>query len=356
MPCNCLEGLRRTTLLFVASLFAIGPAHANERLSGSEVQIFIENDLFARTDRYYTNGLKIGLDAPGERLMDLFARPARELLDRFRIDPESDTAKALARTYYGIFLGQNMYTPRRIAVAAPQPFDRPWASWTYLGFVAQREENEQLNSAEIDIGLVGPASGGGDLQTAWHKLIDSPKPQGWGNQIPNELAFVATAMHKQRLAQAQVPFMPLKIEVVPHLGLSVGTVMTLARAGGMLRVGRNMTGFGPDTIEPGGAMLSGTRNASTGAGRGEWEGYAFVGADHRLVARNIFLDGTAFRKSASVDRRVHVYDLTWGIAGQLGRFRASLTRVRRSEEFHTRIGGGGGRQYFDSINIGYELR
>ncbi|MFM9971646.1 MAG: lipid A deacylase LpxR family protein, partial [Burkholderiales bacterium] len=226
-------------------------------------------------------------------------------------------------------------------------------SWSYLGFVAQREKDDRLISAEIDIGVVGPASGGGDLQTAWHKLIDSPKPLGWGNQIPSEIAFVATAMYKRRLPQAKLPLLPLNVQVIPHMGLSAGTVITLARAGGIVRVGRNMSGFGPDTIEPGGAMLNANRNAEVGLNRQDWEAFAFVGADHRLIAHNIFLDGTVFHKSASVERRVHVYDLTWGFAAQWGRLRASLTRVRRSEEFHTQLGGGGGRQHFDSINIGY---
>jgi hypothetical protein len=146
----------------------------------------------------------------------------------------------------------------------------------------------------------------------------------------------------------------LDVEAIPHGGASVGTVMTLARAGGILRLGRHMTGFGPDTIEPGGAMLQNMRrDLEPGRAQGlEW--YGFVGLDHRLVAHNIFLDGTVFRDSPSVQRRPHVYDLSVGFSLRIDAFRLSLTRVRRSEEFFTPASTGG-RQTFDSVNLGFEL-
>ena len=130
--------------------------------------------------------------------------------------------------------------------------------------------------------------------------------------------------------------------------------MTLARAGASLRLGRHMTGFGPDTIEPGGSMLQNMRrDIEPGRAEGiEW--YVFAGLDHRLIAHNIFLDGTVFRNSPSVRRRPHVYDLTAGISLRIEAVRLSLTRVRRSEEFFS-IAGNGGAQTFDSINLGIEF-
>ena len=34
--------------------------------------------------------------------------------------------------------------------------------------------------------------------------------------------------------------------------------MTFARAGGIVRLGKNLSGFGPDSVEAGGAMLQST--------------------------------------------------------------------------------------------------
>lgn len=341
----------RRVLLAAALAFAASGAKADAgppepaesvagKLEGAAVQVIIENDFLAGTDRYYTNGIKLGITVPAPLVQDLLRVPAAALLDQFARDPNPP--------HFGLFLGHSLYTPRTITVAAPQPFDRPWAAWLYLAGVAQRAEGDRLDTVEIDVGVVGPAALGREVQTAWHGLVNAPRPRGWHNQLPNEPAFLVSYLHKRRIVLAE------NLEWIGHAGATAGTVMTLARAGGMLRAGFNMTGFGPDGIEPGGATLYNTRRIAEAAGRGEREWYAFVGADLRAVAHNIFLDGTVFRESPDVERRDFVYDLTFGVSARYGGFRISITQVRRSEEFRTPFGGGG-TQTFHSFNFGYEF-
>jgi hypothetical protein len=309
---------------------------------GSEIQLFIENDTLARTDRYYTNGIKFGGGAP----FDILQLPATEILKQ--LAPHAEGA-----IHLGLFLGQNMYTPKDITIKAPQPLDRPWAAWLYLGGVAQRAKGNRLDTVEIDLGLVGPSALGKEVQTEWHRLIGVRQPVGWHNQIPNEPAFLVSYVAKTRQPLGRANGVDL--EMVPHGGVTLGTVLTLARVGGILRLGRNMTGFGPDTIEPGGAMLQNMRRDIEPGRSHELEWYVFAGLDHRLVAHNIFLDGTVFRDSPSVRRRPHVYDMTLGVSLRIDPVRISVTRVRRSEDFFTTVGGGGGRQTFDSVNLGIEF-
>jgi len=310
---------------------------------GSELQLFIENDMLAHTDRYYTNGIKFGIGVPGDTLEELLCD-----FSRFTLAPFSENAEKL---HFGWFAGNNLYTPKIITIAAAQPNDRPWAAWTYLGGVAQRvsKDGGKLDTVEIDLGMVGPPALGDQIQTGWHRLVGASKPLGWGNQIPAEPALLLAYVHKQKLNFGTNFF-----EVIPHAGIDVGNVFTLARAGGIVRFGMNMTGFGPDTIEPGGAMLQNTRNAADPDGRGKFEIYGFVGFDGRLVARNIFLDGTMFRDSPSVSKRDYVNDVSVGASMRYQWLRISLTRIRRSEEFYTAAGGGGG-QTFDSLNLGIEF-
>lgn len=302
---------------------------------GSEFQLFVENDMLASTDRYYTNGLKLGIGAP----FDLLQAPAAELLRQF-------SPRDPAGAHLGLFLGHNLYTPRNIKLSAAQPGDRPWAAWLYLGGVAQRARGNRLDTVEIDVGMVGPAALGEEVQSHWHRFVGSPQPRGWDHQIPNEPGFLASYLQKRRYGDDS-------FGAVVHGGITAGTVMTLGRVGGLVRWGRNMSGFGPDTIEPGGAMLHSTRALGDGLRRGtEW--YLFAGADQRLVAHNIFLDGTVFRDSPSVERRPHVWDVSAGFSFRHEGVRFSWTRVYRSEEFHT-AAGGGGRQRFDSLNLGVEF-
>ncbi len=303
--------------------------------AGSEIQLFVENDMLARTDRYYTNGIKLGVGLPFE----LLQTPAANMLRSFDPDNGDDVQ-------VGLFLGQNMYTPRDITIAAAQLNDRPWAAWLYLGGVAQRARNNRLDTVEFDVGFVGPAALGEEVQKAWHHLVDVKQPQGWDNQASTEPAFMISYLQKRRFGNDRG-------DVILHGGGSLGTVMTHARAGLTLRLGSRLTGYGPDTIEPGGAMLHGTRAQGEKGYQGTSWG-VFAGVDHRLVAHNIFLDGPVFRDGPSVERNRHVRDLSAGFGIRIDKLRFSWTRVHRSEEFRT-AAGGGGTQRFDSLNLGYEF-
>lgn len=332
MPCRfttyCLLSVVALPVYSAAPLLESVPA------AGSEVQLFIENDNLAHTDRYFTNGIKLGVGLPFEFLQ----APAVEVL-RY-LDPGNDAA-----VHVGFFLGQSIYTPRDITIASEQPHDRPWAAWLYLGGVAQVAHGNRLDTVEFDVGMVGPAALGKEVQTAWHHLIDAKQPRGWGNQGSNEPAFMISYLQKRRYGGDNA-------DVILHGGASLGTVMTLARTGAMLRLGRRLDGFGPDTIEPGGAMLHGTRAQGMADYAGKsW--YVFAGVDYRLVAHNIFLDGPVFRDGPGVTRRNQVSDLSVGFSIRIDKIRFSWTRIRRSEEFRSTVGNG--TQSFDSLNLGYEF-
>ena len=314
------------------------PAEA-VNLRGSEIQIFIENDSFGSSDQYYTNGIKIGGGVPAEKVGKLFTRPPNALLDAIT-DGASNN--------FGLFFGQNMYTPRDITIATPQPNDRPWAAWLYIGAVAQSVKDDRLHTVEFDLGIVGPPALGRQVQTAWHNLVDAAEPRGWDNQIRTEPGFLLTYLHKRRYGEIS------GVQLVPHIGATIGTIATFARAGALLRFGQNMTGFGPDGIEPGGAMLKNTRRRQD-AGRSQpYEWFVFAGADGRLIGHNTSLDGSLFRSGPSVATRDYVYDFLTGVSMRIDALRVSVTRINRSEEFYTPLGGGGKQQFY-SVNIGIEF-
>lgn len=317
------------------------PLQCNQS-TACELQIYIENDSVGNgTDRYYTNGIKFGGGVNADRVIDrLLQTPARSALERI--------SDHLGEVHVGLFLGQNLYTPQRITVSQPQPFDRPWAAWLYVGGVAQSVLGNRLQTVELDLGMIGPAALGKPVQTEWHKLVDADIPQGWGNQLRNEPGVLLAYLEKWRYGPTT------GVQAVPHFGVTVGNVMTLARAGGIVRFGQNMSGFGPDTIEPGGAMLQRTRLTDSQSRDGGHEWYLFAGVDARAVARNIFLDGNTFRDSASVDKRAFVYDFKAGFSMRIAPVRVSLTHVQRSPEFSTPLGKSG-VQRFQSLNVSWEF-
>lgn len=337
---NCLINVAFLALWLPASAAAQAPLECNAS-TACEFQLYIENDSVGTgTDRYYTNGIKFGGGVSAKPVIErIFQRPAETVLQSI-----TDNRGNLQ---FGLFLGQNLYTPKNITIAAPQPLDRPWAAWLYVGGVAQNVEGDRLQTVELDLGMVGPLALGKFVQTHWHQLVAADEPKGWHNQLRGEPGLLLAYFEKLRYGPRT------GVQAVPHFGLTVGNVMTLARAGGIVRAGINMTGFGPDTIEPGGAMLQRTRLRDT-ATRSAPEWYVFAGADGRVVARNIFLDGNSFRDSPSVDRRVWVYDLKAGFSLRIAPLRISVTHVRRSAEFSTPAGNGG-TQRFQSFNLSWEF-
>ena len=309
-----------------------------------QIQVFIENDKSTGSDRYYTNGFKLGggVEIP---LVGEAIKPIPEAIINFLAS--EGPGGASPTNHLGFAIGQNIYTPRDISVAENQPFDRPWAAWLYVGSIVQRVRGNRLDTAELDIGVVGPAALGRQVQSGWHALIGADQPKGWANQIPNELAFMAAYLQKRRYGSDS-------FQIVPHAGVTLGTVLTLARAGGIVRYGNRMSGFGPDTIDPGGALLQPTRDQDSPVTGGCCEWYVFAGGDYRWVARNIFLDGPTFRDGPNVNRRNTVYDLSAGFVVRYQKLNFSLTRILRSEEFTTPRGGGG-KQSFYSMNIGWQF-
>jgi len=307
----------------------------------SEAQFLLDNDTWAKTDRYYTSGFKFGGAVHLRNIWQPLQAPGNAALALIRPDPK-------AETFGGIFVGQNLYTPKEIGETRPQPFDRPWAAWLYLGTVLQvvRRDGKVLDSVEFDIGMVGPAALGEDVQTTVHEIVGAPTPRGWHNQLPNEPGFLVAYVHKRKLGNEHA-------DLIPHAGATLGTVLTLARAGGTARLGRNLSGFGPDRIEPSGALLQNTRVSVQSGARPAWEYYAFAGADFRYVAHNIFLDGTVFRDSPSVEKKRFVRDISAGVSVRYRAFRFTLSRVHRSEEFTTPLGGSG-RQAFFGLSLAYE--
>ena len=305
-----------------------------------EIQIFIENDFLAGTDHYYSNGVKVGFGAQA----DAWPKPVQNWLESVYGYLGKDK-----QYEQGFFLGQNIYTPRDIKNPDPQPNDRPWAGWLYAGWALQwltpAEPHPVLDTLELNIGVIGPPALAEEVQTQWHKLVGVSQPRGWDHQLPAEPGFMLGYLKKIKIGNESA-------DIIPHAGVTVGTVMTFARAGGIVRLGKNLSGFGPDSIEAGGAMLQGTHRQTPN--RPQFEYYLFAGLDIRAVGYNVFLDGNFFRSSPGVDREPVVYDVLSGLSLRYRTVRVSFTQIRRSEEFSVN-GIGSGHQTFHSLNLGLEF-
>lgn len=290
-----------------------------------------ENDsLYTHTDKHYTQGLRLSALSPPVG-PDSWAN---DLFDWAQIFPTVFAPGGTRRV--SVFLGQSIFTPVNLDIKPPDPRDRPYGGWLYTGASFLQEAGNQLENFELDLGVVGPGAFGKEVQNDWHQFIGIHQARGWSSQIQNEPGMV---LSYERLWRVPVPFLSRidkgvedGVDIVPQLGGSGGNVFTYGEAGALLRIGRHLEAdYGPVRIRP---ALSGTDYFNPEHLDGDLGFYVFAGAQGRVVACNIFLDGNTFRQSASVEHKTFVADLQAGVSVFWSHHaRVDLSVVRRTDEF-----------------------
>ncbi len=291
---------------------------------------YFENDLFGGTDRHYTNGAK-------------FSWLSRDLVswapDGWRktfVDALPFVNRPGAQKDLGFAFGQNMYTPQNRDVFVPDPTDRPYAGWSYVELSFLSKTESVLDTLSFQAGMVGPHSYAGDVQRAVHRWTANARPNGWEYQIKDEVGVNIVYERKWRL-YARALANVLGVDLVPHLGASVGNVQTYANTGATLRLGLNLpSDFGVQLIRPGGAGSTPIDDLDPRVSpHKNWSVFVFGAGDGRAVARDIFLDGNTFRASRHVGKEPFVADLSFGFGVIAGRWQFTFTQVGRTKEFKT---------------------
>jgi lipid A 3-O-deacylase len=326
----------RTDTLCIAAILTVVPALAlaqdgTEQPRGT-LSIIVENDKFSainsdkQTDRNFTNGIRLNWISEPRSTPEW----GLKLAGWVPMFPEGGTTRV------GYAFGQNMYTPENIQRRDHIVDDRPYSGWTYLGaaITSSRSygDSAQLDTLEVNLGIVGPQSYAAETQREYHRLINSPLPQGWNNQLKNEPGLVLFYERKWRNVGRSQILPGIEGDFSPHVGASLGNVFTYAGTGVTLRVGHNLgVDYGAPRIRPG---LAGSMHFDT-VETDPFAAYAFIGAEGRAVGRDITLDGNTFANSYSVDRRPLVADIQMGFAIVYAPVRFTFTYVMRTREFET---------------------
>ena len=288
------------------------------------INVQVENDLVANTDRGYTSGIRLSYLTPETTLPNWIDRAA-SALPFFSREGQKRV---------GFALGQSIYTPDDISDATPDPDDRPYAGLLYGTIGVISDTGLRVDSLELMLGMIGPASLAEETQKLVHEIIGSQDPKGWKHQLHNEPALMLTYERKWRGMYQFNPY-GFGADASPYVGGSLGNVFTQAAAGMMLRIGQDLPAdYGPPRIKPslpGSDFFIPTRDFG-------W--YLFAGIEARAVLWNVFLDGNTFRDSPSVDKNWLVGDFQFGLAATFAGIRLAYTHVFRTKEFHGQDGIG----------------
>lgn len=313
-------------------LFHSHASGAGKDEAGGTMGIYIENDLFAGTDRHYTSGMKLSWSSHDlEQLSDTpYANP---LLPIFNILPYINEKNYQKNLVFA--LGQNIYTPVNTQAYRLIEDDRPYAGWLYLGVGVVWKDAEVRNSLVLDMGVVGPWSYAQEAQRIVHDLRDMDHPNGWDNQLDNEFGFTLAYERTWRWPKHERRS-GFDWEVLPHAGIALGNVKTYANLGAEARVGLNLPDdFGTASIGPS-ATTSTPVDGLQGADRSRFDlgMYFFARVDGRAVGHNIFLDGNTFSDSHSVGSKPFVADLSVGAAVNYKNTKLAYALVYRTKEFN----------------------
>jgi len=336
--------MKKNVLIVAAALCAgqfseaIAAEDAQERITEDDKAIIsavFENDVFGGTDQNYTNGFRLAYLSSEEKTPHWARWTANHLLPL-----ATDGNKRIS-----VMVGQNMYTPADIRNPAYIPGDRPYAGWLYGSVGMVSDTGKRLDNMMLTVGVVGPSALAGPTQRFVHKVIDVNKPQGWDNQLHDELGVVLTFERKWRGLYEISPF-GVGVDMTPHVGVNLGNVNTDASVGAMFRLGYDLpSDYGPPRIRP---SLPGSDFFIPTSTLG---GYLFAGVEGRAVGHNIFLDGNTFRDSPSVDKKIFVGSVQAGFALTYDAMRLSYTHVFQTREFD----GQRNPEQFGAVTLSYRF-
>lgn len=295
------------------------------------LNLLFEDGFFYNDDRDYTTGYLISWTTAPEDTPDWAIRAARHF--------PFFGHEGVVRTTYGI--AQDIFDPTNFSLKDPPPTDHPYAGYTYGQMGLAQMTDTDLDQLQVELGVVGPMSGAGNVQIFVHAILGDVHPNGWHYQLRDEPGLAINYEHSWR-ALASGSFRGIAFDVDPHVGGAIGNVYDYVNAGAMGRIGINLPDdYGPLRVEP---SLPGT---SFFEPTGNFSVYLFSGVDGRLVGHDIFLDGNTFEDSRHVDRIPYVGDFQTGIAIAMDRWRLAYTHVFRTKEFTTQQKA----QQFGAVNL-----
>jgi lipid A 3-O-deacylase len=180
--------------------------------------VIFDNDIFDNTDYYYTNGARIELVTP-------FA-------DNSPVNKILPGAGNSCINFSGFSIQQNIYTPINPDVDEIQYNDRPFSAFLTIGqFRESVNIQKKINlKSEVSVGIVGPASMGGTVQSSIHDI----EPVGWENQVKNDFVLNYAIHFEKGLISNH------NIEVNATANGNAGTLFDKAGAGFYLRAGSFM--------------------------------------------------------------------------------------------------------------------
>ncbi len=293
----------------------------------------LENDMLVpNSDRYYTNGVRIGYTSPTDHLPAIMADFGHFLL-------------GAGQQRVAIELSQFLFTPENTGITDPVRTDRPYAAILMgtLSLIQDTEDTRTVLSAGL--GVIGPPAFGRQAQNTTHFLIGQPIARGWGAQIPSQPVIQLTGERIWRVKAGSIGGM--EADVLPSVTAGAGTFRIYGQVGAQIRFGQGLdSDFGVPLVRPG------TTGADAYNATRPFAWYVFLGGNGQAVAWDETLDGTPFGASRNVTRTPFVGELQGGVVLMAWGMRVTAAHILRSQEFANQRDG---LFQFSSLSVAFKF-
>ena len=288
-----------------------------------------ENDavstLHGTSDQYYTSGLRFNWTSGTDTLPTPIAAIGKAIW-----------GAGVQRISIGV--QQMIFTPHDTQASSPwgpgQPHtsllrDRPY-SGLLLGTINLITDTDTTRSVfGIQVGIMGPAAMGRQLQNGFHNLIGDTENQGWSHQLQNQPIFQVQGGRTWRLPLANVG--GIEFDMLPSAAAAIGDYQIYGRLGDTFRIGQGLdSDFGTPTIQ-----ASGTDGSDAYKARRPFAWYAFGGVTGSAVAYDASLEGNTMRSnSLHVNKKWDVGEIHAGVAIMFCGLRVSYSQVWQTQQFY----------------------
>ena len=172
-----------------------------------------DNDYFASRDQDYTQGYSFELVSP-----NLQKNPINKIL----FNPKNSENK------YGVSIEHIGFTSFNIKSPNIQFGDRPFAATIMLKSFAIATDTLRKSRliSSMNIGLIGPGAFGKEMQVAIHEATGNTIPEGWQNQIKNDVVLNYEVSYEKQLLSYRNLF-----SLQTNTRLRLGTLFTNAGFG-----------------------------------------------------------------------------------------------------------------------------
>lgn len=268
-----------------------------------------DNDFFFKKDNKISGGWSLQKSSELARSWDQL-KDVPEFVKAFGKSFPTLTKEGLFyRT--GIAIGQIIQTPSDLSRSDLITDDVPYAAALTLQASWYAYNDLEFRGFEITTGIVGPLSFADQMQKTIHKIINSPSPEGWSNQLANEPVINLNYMRKLKIWSMGNPA-EISFDASINGNIALGNLFTEAAAALEMRFGYNMPrGFVyvPDSI--GFSMhYDASMKAANSKIMSFYSSLVLRGSNY---VHNIFLDGNTYQDSHRVEKEPFVGQIIAGI-------------------------------------------